>query len=119
MNTVTLIGTLTKDPEIKNGNGESKVCRMRLAESNAPKGSTLFINVSAFGREGENCDRYLSSGRQVAVAGQLRSREYEFEGKKRTEHSIKADRVDFLGGKKEAEGQRGENSAEDGGGEDF
>ena len=69
MNTVTLIGTLTKDPEIRNGNGETQVCRMRVAESNGRKNSPLFINVSAFGRQAETCGRYLVKGRQVAVSG--------------------------------------------------
>jgi len=97
MNTVTLIGTLTKDPEMRE-RGDSKVCSLRVAESNGRKESPLFINVSAFGRQGEVCEEYLSKGRQVAVIGQLRFREWETDGSKRSEHSIAADRIDFLGG---------------------
>ena len=119
MNTVTLIGTLTKDPEIRNGNGESQVCRMRVAESNGRKDSPLFIDVSAFGRQAETCKRYLAKGRQVAVSGRLRFREWEKDGSKRSEHTIAADRVDFLGGKKDADGQGGGRPDEDGGGEDY
>jgi single-strand DNA-binding protein len=116
MNTVTLIGTLTKDPEIRNGNGDSKVCSMRLAESNGRKDAQLFINVAAFGRQAETCDKYLSRGRQVAVTGQLRFREWEPEGGgKRSEHTIAADRVDFLPGGK---GQGGRGSGNGGGGDD-
>jgi single-strand DNA-binding protein len=98
MNTVTLIGTLTKDPELRGG--ERKVCAMRLAERNGrSESSPLFINVAAFGRQAETCERYLSKGRSVAVAGQLRAREWEGEdGRKRSEISIAADRVDFLPG---------------------
>jgi single-strand DNA-binding protein len=96
MNSVTLVGNLTKDPEMK-GNGESKVCRLRVAESNG-NGSPLFIDVSVFGRQAENCKRYLSKGRSVAIAGRLRFREWEGEEGKRSEHSITADRVDFLSG---------------------
>jgi len=110
MNTVTLIGTLTKDPELRNG-GQSKVCAMRLAETNGSKDSPLYINVSAFGRQAETCEQYLSKGRQVAVVGKLRFREWETDGAKRSEHSIAADRVDFLGG-----GQR--RGGADGGEED-
>jgi single-strand DNA-binding protein len=112
MNTVTLIGTLTKDPELRNGKNDSKVCSMRLAESNGRKDSPLFINVSAFGRQAETCERYLSRGRQVAVSGQLRFREWEAEGGgKRSEHSIAADRVDFLGSSK-GDGSRHRDSGE-------
>lgn len=96
MNTVSLIGNLTKDPEMK-GSEENKVCRMRVAESNG-NGSPMFINVSVFGRQAETCKRYLSKGRGVAVAGRLRFREWEADGAKRSEHSITADRVDFLPG---------------------
>jgi single-strand DNA-binding protein len=110
MNTVTLIGTLTKDPELRNGKKDSKVCSMRLAESNGRKDSPLFINVSAFGRQAETCERYLSRGRQVAVSGQLRFREWEAEGGgKRSEHSIAADRVDFLGSPKGDGSRRGDS----------
>lgn len=96
MNTVTLIGNLTKDPEMR-GSGETKVCRMRLADSNGAKDDPVYIDVAAFGREAETCQRYLRKGRAVAVSGRLRFREWEAEGGgKRSAHSIAADRVDFL-----------------------
>lgn len=96
MNTVTLIGALTKDPELRT-RGESKVCDLRVAESNGRKDSPLFVNVSVFGRQAETCKEYLSKGRQVAITGQLRFREWKNdEGQKRSEHSIAADRIDFL-----------------------
>lgn len=112
MNTVALVGTLTKDPEMRE-RGDNKVCAMRLAESNGRKESQLFVNVAAFGRQAETCKKYLSKGRHVAVAGQLRLREWETdEGEKRSEISIAADRVDFLPG---GNGRR--KSEEDDGGE--
>jgi single-strand DNA-binding protein len=98
MNTVTMVGTLTRDPEIKK-KGETKVCAMRLAE-NGRKESPLFINVSAFGRQAETCQKYLEKGRHVAVAGQLRFREWEDDGgAKRSEYTLSADRVEFLPGR--------------------
>ncbi len=122
MNSVTLIGTLTKDPEIRNGNGDAKVCSMRVAESNGRKGTPLFINVSAFGRQAETCGKYLAKGRQVAVSGQLRFREWEPEGGgKRSEHTIAADRVDFLPGGKRGGGNGGGERAgggDEGGGDE-
>ena len=51
MNTVSMTGTLTKDPELKSG-GETKVCRMRLGELNGGD-SKLFVNVAAFGRQAD------------------------------------------------------------------
>jgi single-strand DNA-binding protein len=95
MNSVTLVGALTKDPDLREGE-KTKVCRIRMAE-NGRSGSPLYINVSVFGRQAETCTQYLTKGRQVAVAGQLRFREWEADdGAKRSEYSIAADRVDFL-----------------------
>jgi single-strand DNA-binding protein len=109
MNTVTLIGNLTKDPETKDSGG-TKVCRMRLAESDSSKeGDPLYIDVAAFGRQAESCQRYLHKGRPVAVVGRLRFREWEARGGgKRSQHSITADRVQFLSGEKAGRSEREE-----------
>jgi single-strand DNA-binding protein len=106
MNNVTLIGTLTKDPEMR-GNGEKPVCQMRLADNSGPGDDPLYINVAAFGRQAESCNTYLAKGRHVAVSGRLRFREWTGKDEvKRSEHSVAADRVDFLpGGKTEAKAQ--------------
>jgi single-strand DNA-binding protein len=106
MNTVTLIGNLTKDPEMR-GNGETKVCRMRLAESNGSKDANpVYIDVAAFGRQAETCQRYLHKGRSVAVSGRLRFREWDADGGgKRSAHSIAADRVQFLSGARREDGE--------------
>jgi single-strand DNA-binding protein len=117
MNTVTLIGNLTKDPEMKGG-GDRKVCRMRIAEGNGSKKkeSSLFIDVAAFGRQAETCNQYLKRGRLVAVSGRLRFRGWEAEdGGKRSEHSIAADRVNFLS---TGNGRRPERDQEEEGGFD-
>jgi len=98
MNTVTLIGTLTKDPEMR-GNGDTPVCQLRLADNSGPGDEPLYISVAAFGRQAESCATYLSKGRHVAVSGRLRFREWTAkDGAKRSEHSLAADRVDFLPG---------------------
>jgi single-strand DNA-binding protein len=112
MNTVSMTGTLTKDPELKGG--ETKVCRMRLAELNGGD-SLLFINVAAFGRQATSCNKHLAKGRHVAVSGRLRMREWEDEdgGQKHTEYSIAADRVDFLPGGKRRSGDSGEGDEDE------
>ena len=107
MNTVTMIGRLTRDPEMRSG-GQTKVCAMRVADGGG-RGDPLYINVAAFGRQAETCQRYLTKGRQVAVSGRLRFREWEDEGGvKRSEHSIAADRVDFLSGARSESTERTE-----------
>lgn len=110
MSTVMINGTLTRDPEMRNG-GETKVCSMRLVELGGHKESLVFVNVAAFGRQAETCKKYLAKGRHVAVCGRLRFREWkDEEGERHSEHSIAADRVDFLPG-----GKKRDRSGEEGG----
>lgn len=109
MNSVTLIGNLTRDPEIK-GSGESRVCRMRVAEWSGSRDATpLYIDVAAFGRQAESCRRYLRKGRPIAVSGRLRFREWEGEdGGRRSGYSIAADRVQFLASAHEQRAEDGQ-----------
>ncbi len=96
MNSVSLIGALTKDPELT-GQGESPICRLRLVERHGHPEQPLYINVSVFGAQAESCKDYLVKGRLVAVSGRLRFREWERVDKsRRSEYSIAAERVDFL-----------------------
>src|SRR6201986_3828931 len=105
MNSVSLTGTLVRDPEIK-ARGDRKICELRLAETGGRKDSPLFVSVSTFGRQAETCGEFLSKGRHIAVTGQLRFREWEGDdGGKRSELSIAADRVDFLASPQKSRGK--------------
>jgi single-strand DNA-binding protein len=97
VNSFSLVGALTKDPVLK-GEGDARVCRLRLAEANGHPDHPLYINVSVFGPQAESCDAHLKKGRQVAVTGRLRFREWQrVDLTRRSEYWIVADRVDFLG----------------------
>jgi single-strand DNA-binding protein len=107
MNSVSLTGTLVRDPEVK-ARGDRKICELRLAETGGRKDAPLFVSVSTFGRQAETCGEFLSKGRHIAVTGQLRFREWEAEGGgKRSEISIAADRVDFLASPQKTRGKGG------------
>jgi single-strand DNA-binding protein len=96
MNSLTLVGALTKDPELVGEDGR-RICRMRLAEANAHPDHPLYINASVFGPQAEACGEHLKKGSRVAVVGRLRFREWQrVDLSKRSEHWIAADRVDFL-----------------------
>jgi single-strand DNA-binding protein len=98
MNSLTLVGVLTKDPEPA-GAPDRRICRMRLAELNAHPDHPLYINASVFGEQAEVCLARLHKGSRVAVVGRLRFREWKrVDLSRRSEHSIAADRVDFLSG---------------------
>jgi single-strand DNA-binding protein len=96
MNSFNLVGALTKDPDLK-GSGENRVCRLRLVETGAHRDHPLYINVSVFGTQAENCHAHLQKGRQVAVVGRLCFREWQrVDLSRRSEYWIAADRIDFL-----------------------
>ena len=99
MNNVTLIGRLTKDPELSERDG-TKVCDLRIAE-NGRSETTLYIDVATFRRQAEVCNEHLSKGRLVAITGRLRYSQWQAaDGTKRSRHSIVANSVQFLDGKR-------------------
>jgi single-strand DNA-binding protein len=100
MNSVNLIGRLTRDPRLRRVGGENGrvVCQLRLAVSNGPDRPPLFIDVATFDGEAEACARHLAKGRQVAVTGRLTLSEWTAkDGSRRSEHSV-IGRVEFLAG---------------------
>jgi single-stranded DNA-binding protein len=96
MNSITLVGALTKDPKSV-GSDERRGARMRLAEAGAHRDHPLYIDASIFGPQAEACLEHLRKGSRVAVVGRLRFREWKrVDLSPRSEHWIAADRVDFL-----------------------
>jgi single-stranded DNA-binding protein len=96
MNSLTLLGVLTKDPRPV-GDEERRGCRMRLAEANAHPDHPLYIDASIFGPQAEACLERLRQGSRVAVVGRLRFREWQrVDLSRRSEHWIAAERVEFL-----------------------
>jgi single-strand DNA-binding protein len=96
MNSMTIVGVLTKDPR-EVGGGERRGCRMRLAEANAHPDHPLYIDASIFGPQAGACLEHLHKGSRVAVAGRLRFREWKrVDLSHRSEHWIAADRIEFL-----------------------
>ncbi len=100
MNSVILIGRLTKDPELRYiPNSGTAVTNFTIAVDRpfAKEKTADFFRVVVFGKSAENCSNYLSKGRQVAVSGRLQNNNYETQsGEKRYTTEIIADRVEFL-----------------------
>jgi single-strand DNA-binding protein len=105
MNNVSLIGNLTRDPELRSAKGGA-VCQLRIAVDNpgrgGAKGEPTYVDVATFGKHAETCAAHLSKGRQVAVSGRLVFREWEArDGSKRSAHEVRG-QVEFLGAKAES-----------------
>ena len=99
MNSVNVIGRLTKDPEFRVTEDGKKICNLRLAidDTFSKEDRADFISVTVFGNQGENCERYLRKGFITGVQGRMRSESYtDSEGVKRYPIKIMADRVQFL-----------------------
>lgn len=101
MNNVVLIGRLTRDPEIRYTAGtQMAVATFTLAidrpvRAGAEK-QTDFPRVTVFGKQAENCERFLAKGRQVGVQGRIQTGSYEKDGQKVYTTDVVADRVEFL-----------------------
>ena len=103
MNQVIIIGNLTRDPELKYSTGQNQTaaCRFTVAvnEGYGDKQQTSFIPVVVFGKQGENCDKYLEKGRKVAVNGRIQTGSYEKQdGTKVYTTDVIASKVEFLAG---------------------
>jgi len=116
INRVVLTGNLTRDPELRSLPSGMSVCSMRIAVNTRKKDPSSgewtekpnFFDITVWGGQGENCARYLSKGRPVAIDGRLEWREYQTsEGQKRQAIDIIADAVQFLGGRDEMGGGGG------------
>ena len=91
--------TLVADPEIRyTGNGTA-VASFRVASNSRRKnqqtgqwedGDTTFLSVSAWGGLGENIAADFKKGQKITVTGQLKQREYEKDGVKRTAYEVVA-----------------------------
>jgi single-strand DNA-binding protein len=89
INSVTLVGQLTADPELRSLPDGRSVCDLRLAVNDQRDKPALFVDVATFGPGADACAEHLSKGRQVGVIGRLIYSEWEAEdGPKRSKHSV-------------------------------
>jgi len=105
INRVIITGNLTSDPDLRSLPSGMAICKLRVACNTRRKDNSTgewvdkpnFFDVTVWGAQGENCAKYLSKGRPVAVDGRLEWREWETpEGQKRQAVDIIADSVQFL-----------------------
>lgn len=100
MNKVVLIGRLTKDPEIKHTPGDgTAIFRITVAVARLfKKDETDFINCVAFGKTGETIAQYFTKGRQIALAGNIRTGSYQAQdGTKMYTTNVIIENFEFVG----------------------
>jgi single-strand DNA-binding protein len=108
VNKVMLLGRLGNQPELRYTPSQRAVTELRIATSRKYKNKdeqwteqTEWHSVVVWGRDAENCERYLKKGREVFIEGRLQTRDWQDakSGQKRYKTEIVADRVQFIGGR--------------------
>ena len=110
-NSVTLVGRLTRDPEVKDV-GETKVAKFGLAVDGYKKDKTNFFDVEIWGKGAEIAEEYITKGKQVSVLGELVQDSWEKDGEKRSKVFIKAEHIMMLGSKSDNAPSDGDSESE-------
>jgi len=104
-NKITIVGYLGRDPELRYTAQGTAVCKMSIATTEKRKNvaglteeHTTWFRVTAWGRQAELSNEYLTKGRQVYIEGRLRLEEYtDREGNLRVSPEVNATDVQFIG----------------------
>lgn len=102
MNNVVLIGRLTRDPEVRYTDSQMAVARFSLAinrgkDKDGNDRGADFPNIVVFGKQAENCEKYLAKGRLVGIQGHIQTGSYtDKDNRKVYTTDVVADRVKFL-----------------------
>lgn len=118
LNHITVMGRLTRDPELRMTQSQTPVTSFTVAVDRdyGAKGQekeTDFIDCVAWRHTAEFVSKYFSKGRMAVVSGRLQIRGWEDrDGNKRRSAEIVADNVYFGDSKKESDGNRAGNYSE-------
>lgn len=127
LNKVMLIGNLTRDPELRVTPKGTAICQFGLAvnrqfkdESGATRDETTFVDIEAWGKQGETVAKYLTKGRPLFVEGRLKLDSWDDKttGQKRSKMKVVLENFQFLGGREGGEGGGAPRAASSGGGDD-
>ncbi|MDR1144934.1 MAG: single-stranded DNA-binding protein [Verrucomicrobiales bacterium] len=113
LNRVFLIGNLTRDPEIRHTPKGTAVGDLSMAinityrtQEGADKEEVCYVDVVVWGRQAETCKDYLTKGSPIFIEGRLQLDQWETQqGEKRSRLRVRAERVQFLGGRGSSGGQ--------------
>ena len=102
LNSVNIMGNLTRDPEMKYTPSGKAVCSLSIANNrvytkNSEKVTEVsYFDVEVWGLSAENCSKYLTKGSGIIVEGRLRQDRWEKDGKTQSRVRITANAVHFL-----------------------
>ena len=107
---MTIIGNLTKDPEVNLTESGIAVCKFTVAVNHKKKGEdgqyeddAEFFDCIAWRKQAELLGQYFTKGKPIVVEGQMRSNAWtDQEGNRRKTWRLKAERVTFIGKREDA-----------------
>ena len=104
INSVVIVGRLTRDAEIKYTTGGQAVCKFSVAVNRRRKNGDQwedeanYFDIVLWGRQGEAINQYLLKGKTIGVDGELRQDRWQQDGQNRSKVEIVANNVQLLGG---------------------
>tara|TARA_A200000159_G_C7333037_1_gene343785 strand:+ start:591 stop:965 length:375 start_codon:yes stop_codon:yes gene_type:complete len=118
-NTITAVGYLVKDPEMKQTNSGKTVTRLRVGISPSNAKTKCFIDLEVWDKTAEVAGKYLSKGREFVFSGELAMDSWEKDGKNFSKYYIKGRDIQFLNsGSKEKKDDDSKTPASVGAGDD-
>ncbi len=121
-NRVILLGNLTRDPETRQTQSGTIICKFSIAVNRSFQGQdgtsrdeVCYVEVECFGRTAENVARFFAKGKPILVEGRLRQDSWEDKntpGLKRTKHLVVLERFEFVGGRSDSDSSYSSNSYE-------
>jgi single-strand DNA-binding protein len=118
LNSVNIMGNLTRDPELKILASGKSVCSMSIANNRVySKGGEKVTEVSYFdievwGQVAENCAKYLKKGSGIIVEGRLKQDRWEKDGKTQSRVRISANNIHFMPKRSEGGGAYDQSSSQ-------
>jgi single-strand DNA-binding protein len=116
LNKVLLMGNLTRDPELRVTPKGTPICQFSLAinrqfkmESGETREEVIYVDVEAWGKQGETIAKYMTKGRPLYVEGRLRLDQWEDKTtkEKRSRMKVVLEQFQFLGDNRGAPGPGG------------
>lgn len=106
LNKVMLMGNLTRDPELRVTPKGTPICQFSLAinrqfkmESGESREEVIYVDIEAWGKQGETISKYCTKGKPLYVEGRLRLDQWEDKNtkEKRSRMKVVLEQFQFLG----------------------
>ncbi len=121
LNKVMLMGNLTRDPELRVPPKGTPICQFSLAinrefklESGEKRDEVVYVDIEAWGKQGETIAKYVTKGKPLFVEGRLKLEQWDDKvtKEKRSRMKVVLEQFQFLGGRDNAGGGEQQSTPE-------